>query len=55
VAEGVKSCGSLLALAESNEIYAPLVEAVHAVIVGELSTEKMMESFVSRETKHERD
>lgn len=55
VAEGVKSCGSLLALAQRNDIYAPLVEAVHAVIVGELSTEKMMESFVSRETKHERD
>jgi glycerol-3-phosphate dehydrogenase (NAD(P)+) len=55
VAEGVKSCGSLLAMAQSNDIYAPLVEAVHAVIVGELSTEKMMESFVSRETKHERD
>jgi glycerol-3-phosphate dehydrogenase (NAD(P)+) len=55
VAEGVKSCASLLALAQSNEIYAPLVEAVHAVIVGELSTEKMMESLVSRETKHERD
>ena len=55
VAEGVKSCGSLLALAQHNGIYAPLVEAVHAVIVGELSTEQMMESFVSRETKHERD
>ena len=55
VAEGVKSCGSLLALAQRNGIYAPLVEAVHAVIIGEMSTEQMMESFVSRETKHERD
>ncbi len=55
VAEGVKSCGSLLALAQRNEIYAPLVEAVHGVIVGELTTEEMMDSFVSRETKHERD
>ena len=55
VAEGVKSCGSLLALAERNEIYAPLVEAVHAVIVGELTTDEMMDSFVSRETKHEKD
>jgi glycerol-3-phosphate dehydrogenase (NAD(P)+) len=55
VAEGVKSCGSLLALAQQNDIYAPVVEAVHAVIVGELSTGEMMESFVSRETKHERD
>ena len=55
VAEGVKSCGSLLALAKDNEIYAPLVEAVHAVIIGDLSTDEMMQSFVSRETKHERD
>jgi len=55
VAEGVKSCGSLLALAERNDIYAPLVQAVHAVIVGDLSTDEMMQSFVSRETKHERD
>lgn len=55
VAEGVKSCGSLLALAQRNDIYAPVVEAVHAVIVGELTTTQMMESFVSRETKHERD
>jgi glycerol-3-phosphate dehydrogenase (NAD(P)+) len=55
VAEGVKSCGSLLALAERNGIYAPLVGAVHGVIVGDLSTREMMQSFVSRETKHERD
>jgi glycerol-3-phosphate dehydrogenase (NAD(P)+) len=55
VAEGVKSCGSLLALAQRNEIYAPLVEAVHGVVIGEMSTSQMMESFVSRETKHERD
>ena len=37
VAEGVKSCGSLLALAQKNDIYAPLVEAVHAVVEGELT------------------
>ena len=55
VAEGVKSCGSLLALAQGHGIYAPLVESVHAVITGELSTGEMMQSFVSRETKHERD
>jgi glycerol-3-phosphate dehydrogenase (NAD(P)+) len=55
VAEGVKSCGSLLALAQRNEIYAPLVEAVHGVVIGEMSTSQMMESFVTRETKHERD
>jgi glycerol-3-phosphate dehydrogenase (NAD(P)+) len=55
VAEGVKSCASLLALAEHNGIYAPLVQAVHAVIEGDMTTVEMMESFVSRETKHERD
>jgi glycerol-3-phosphate dehydrogenase (NAD(P)+) len=55
IAEGVKSCGSLLALAERNGIYAPVVEAVHNVVIGEMTTEQMMESFLSRETKHERD
>jgi glycerol-3-phosphate dehydrogenase (NAD(P)+) len=55
VAEGVKSCGSLLALAERNGIYAPVVEAVHQVVIGEMTTDEMMESFLSRETKHERD
>jgi glycerol-3-phosphate dehydrogenase (NAD(P)+) len=55
VAEGVKSCGSLLALAQRHEIYAPLVQAVHGVVIGEMSTSQMMESFVTRETKHERD
>ena len=55
VAEGVKSCGSLLALAQQNDIYAPLVEAVYAVIEGHMTTHQMMESFVSRETKSEKD
>jgi glycerol-3-phosphate dehydrogenase (NAD(P)+) len=55
IAEGVKSCGSLLALAERSGIYAPLVEAVHAVIIGELTTPDMIDLFLSRETKHERD
>lgn len=55
VAEGVKSCGSLLELARRNEIYAPLVEAVYAVVNNKMTTTQMMESFLSRETKHERD
>jgi glycerol-3-phosphate dehydrogenase (NAD(P)+) len=55
VAEGVKSCESLLALARYNDIYAPLVQAVHGVLQGEVTTAQMMESFVTRETKHERD
>jgi len=55
VAEGVKSCGSILALAERNEIDAPMVRGVHSVIVGEWTVEEMIDSFLSRETKHERD
>ena len=37
VAEGVKTCSSLLALAERADIYAPIVEAVHAVVEGEMT------------------
>jgi glycerol-3-phosphate dehydrogenase (NAD(P)+) len=55
VAEGVKSCGSLLALAQRHGIYAPLVEAVHGVIVGDMTVSAMIDSFLARETKHERD
>src|SRR4051794_27870337 len=55
VAEGVKSCESLLELARYNDIYAPLVQAVHGVLQGKVTTAQMMESFVTRETKHERD
>ncbi len=55
VAEGVKSCGSILALAQRNDIYAPMVQGVHAVIVGDVTVEEMIDSFLSRETKHERD
>lgn len=55
VAEGVKSCGSILALAQRNDVYAPMVQGVHAVIVGDVTVEEMIDSFLSRETKHERD
>lgn len=55
VAEGVKSASSLLDLARRNDIYAPIAEAVHAVIEGSITTQEMMESFVTRETKDERD
>lgn len=55
VAEGVKSCGSLLALAQRNDIDAPLVLAVDAVVAGRMTTTQMMESFLSRETKREKD
>ena len=55
VAEGVKSCGSILALAQRNDIYSPMVQGVHSVIVGDVTVEEMIDSFLSRETKHERD
>ncbi len=55
VAEGVKSCASLLALARAHDIYAPLTEAVDAVVAGHITAQDMIEVFLSRETKHERD
>ncbi|HSV41528.1 MAG TPA: NAD(P)H-dependent glycerol-3-phosphate dehydrogenase [Nocardioidaceae bacterium] len=55
VAEGVKSASSLLELTRTNGISAPLVQAVHDVIVGEMSAGDMMQALISRETKHERD
>ena len=55
VAEGVKSCSSLLALAEKADVYAPIVHAVHAVVEGEMTAADMLTELISREAKHERD
>jgi glycerol-3-phosphate dehydrogenase (NAD(P)+) len=55
VAEGVKSCSSLLDLANRAEVYAPIVEHVHAVVTGEMTAGDMLKSLVNRDTKHERD
>jgi glycerol-3-phosphate dehydrogenase (NAD(P)+) len=55
VAEGVKSCSSLLDLARKADVYAPIVEHVHAVVEGEITAADMLTSLISRETKHERD
>ena len=56
VAEGVKSCSSLLDLAKRADVYAPIVEHVHAVVVeGEMTAGDMLKSLVNRDTKHERD
>ena len=55
VAEGVKSCSSLLDLAKRTGVYAPIVEHVHAVVEGEMTAEDMLRSLVDRDTKHERD
>ena len=55
VAEGAKSCSSLLALARATGIDAPIAEHIDAVVRGEISARDMMEAFVARETKAERD
>jgi glycerol-3-phosphate dehydrogenase (NAD(P)+) len=55
VAEGVKSCSSLLSLAQQADVYAPIVAAVHAVVEGEMSAADMLTELISKETKHERD
>ncbi|MGH3508943.1 MAG: NAD(P)H-dependent glycerol-3-phosphate dehydrogenase, partial [Nocardioidaceae bacterium] len=55
VAEGVKTCSSLLDLANRAGVDAPIVEHVHAVVEGEMSAGEMLMSLISRETRHERD
>jgi glycerol-3-phosphate dehydrogenase (NAD(P)+) len=55
VAEGVKSCSSLLALAEQAGVYAPIVESVHNVVENQMTAADMLTALISRETKHERD
>jgi glycerol-3-phosphate dehydrogenase (NAD(P)+) len=55
VAEGVKSCSSLLDLARSADVYAPIVEHVHAVVEGQMTAADMLTSLISRDTKPERD
>lgn len=55
VAEGAKSCKSLLALAKSTGIDAPIAEAVDAVVDGRQTALEMMDSFISRDTKSETD
>ena len=55
VAEGAKSCKSLLALAQSTGIDAPIAEAVDAVVDGRQTALEMMDSFISRDTKSETD
>lgn len=55
VAEGAKSCSSILALARSIGVDAPIAEHVDAVIRGEISARDMMDAFIARDTKAERD
>ena len=55
VAEGVKSCSSLLDLANRAEVYAPIVDHVHAVVEGKMTAADMLSSLINRDTKSERD
>ena len=55
VAEGAKSCSSILELAHNSGIDAPVAQHVDAVVRGEISAKDMMNAFIARDTKHERD
>ncbi len=55
VAEGAKSCASLLALAEKNGVDAPIAEHVDAVVGGRSTARDMMQAFIDRDTKAETD
>jgi glycerol-3-phosphate dehydrogenase (NAD(P)+) len=53
VAEGAKSCKSLLALAQQTGVDAPIAAAVDAVVDGKMTALDMMNSFIARDTKAE--
>ncbi len=55
VAEGAKSCSSILQLARATDVDAPIAEHVDAVVRGEISARDMMDAFIARDTKAERD
>jgi glycerol-3-phosphate dehydrogenase (NAD(P)+) len=55
VAEGAKSCSSLLALAQKVDVDAPIAEHVEAVVAGRMTAPEMMDAFIARGTKSERD
>ncbi|MDP2774485.1 MAG: NAD(P)H-dependent glycerol-3-phosphate dehydrogenase, partial [Nocardioides sp.] len=55
VAEGAKSCSSLLALATQSGVDAPIAHHVDAVIAGHMTAKDMMDAFIARDTKAETD
>jgi len=55
VAEGVKSCSSIRALAESAGVDAPIAEHVDEVVAGRITATDMMDAFIARDTKAETD
>jgi glycerol-3-phosphate dehydrogenase (NAD(P)+) len=55
VAEGAKSCSSLLALAARTGVDAPIAQHVDAVVSGGMTAPEMMTAFIARDTKAETD
>jgi glycerol-3-phosphate dehydrogenase (NAD(P)+) len=55
VAEGAKSCSSLLALAERTGVDAPIAHHVDALVDGRMTAPQMMDAFIARDTKAETD
>ena len=55
VAEGAKSCSSLLALAERTGVDAPIAYHVDALVDGRMTAAEMMDAFIARDTKAETD
>ena len=55
VAEGAKSCSSLLALARRTGVDAPIAEHVDSVVAGKMTAQEMMDAFIARDTKAETD
>jgi glycerol-3-phosphate dehydrogenase (NAD(P)+) len=55
VAEGAKSCSSLLALARTMDVDAPIAEHVDGVVAGRMRAPDMMNAFIARDTKAETD
>jgi glycerol-3-phosphate dehydrogenase (NAD(P)+) len=55
VAEGAKSCSSLLDLAHHTGVDAPIAQHVKAVVDGKMTATEMMNSFIARDTKAETD
>jgi glycerol-3-phosphate dehydrogenase (NAD(P)+) len=54
VAEGVKSCASITALAHHHDVEMPIAEHVTKVVAGEMTPKDMLFSLVSRSAKSER-
>jgi glycerol-3-phosphate dehydrogenase (NAD(P)+) len=53
VAEGAKSCSSLLALAQRTGVDAPIAHHVDAVVAGRMTAPEMMDAFIARDPKAE--